>query len=71
MDVSLGSLKDDVLIDEENLIRPRGYAHYDSEVCPGWLKGILSPSVEIGMASTKGIAAECCKPNRQSKTEET
>jgi hypothetical protein len=69
MDVSLGSLNNDVSMDEENLIRPRYYGHYDSEVCPGWLKEILPPLV--GMGRHQGIGAECCRPNAQTNPKET
>ena len=60
MDVSLGSLEDDVFKDEANIIRPRNYVWYDCGSAPDWIKGLLPPAEDNG-SSYPDISAKCVK----------
>jgi hypothetical protein len=68
MDVAIGTLDDEVLKDEENLVRPRMYSHYTSEQCPEWVRGLLPAPVENG-SRWPTIGAGCMKPSPKEKSE--
>lgn len=59
MDVATGSLSEETLLDEENIIRPRNYAYWGGRM-PEWLRGLLPPAVENG-SKYPFIGADCVK----------